>query len=373
MAVIRVGLVGLGEVAQSIHLPVLSDQRDRWAIAGIYDVSPSLVALCRSKYATAKAFDSAEALINSPDIDAVFILSSDDTHSRFVRAAIKANKHILLEKPACLTVREIDELLALAPNYAKTLFVGYMRRYAPAYLAAKEELPDFADITHVRIFDLISEGRHFLKKSQNVLYPTDIDPALLARGAKERDALIREVVGVDAPADLVRAYRGLTALSSHHISAMRGLLGEPTRVLAAHRTNGGANTSVTFDYGHFAACYDAVVDDLGLFDAMIEVRSNTRRLRIIYDTPYIRSLPTRLEVTESGTAGPVTRTFGPLYGDAFSNELETFHRHITDGTRPETDLADSRRDLALMAEIIDRMKEIAGRSGRPPISRNGDR
>ncbi|TIT57803.1 MAG: hypothetical protein E5W60_23425, partial [Mesorhizobium sp.] len=92
-------------------------------------------------------------------------------------AAIKADKHILLEKPACLTVREIDELLALSKDYARTIFVGYMRRYAPAYLAAREELPTHADITHVRIFDLISEGRHFLKKSQNTLYPTDIDPA----------------------------------------------------------------------------------------------------------------------------------------------------------------------------------------------------
>jgi virulence factor len=359
MSVIRVGLIGLGEVAQSIHLPVLADQRDRWAIAGVYDVSPSLMALCTSGYPTAKAFESAEALINSPDIDAVFVLSSDDTHSRFVRAAVEANKHILLEKPACLTVREIDELLALTANYGKTIFVGYMRRYAPAYLAAKQELPAAGEITHVRIFDLISEGRHFLKKSQNVLYPSDIDPALLARGAKERDALIREVVGSDAPADLVRAYRGLTALSSHHISAMRGLLGEPVQVLAAHRTNGGANTSVTFDYGHFAAYYDAVVDDLGLFDAMIEVRSNTKRVRIIYDTPYIRSLPTRLEVTESGAAGPITRTFGPLYGDAFSNELEIFHRHILEGTKPVTDLLDSRRDLALMAEIIERMKQAS--------------
>jgi virulence factor len=359
MSVIRVGLVGLGEVAQSIHLPVLADQRDRWKIAGVYDVSPSLVALCRAEYPTAVAFESAEALIDSPDIDAVFILSSDETHSRFVRAAIQANKHILLEKPACLTVREIDGLLELSSNYAKTIFVGYMRRYAPAYLAARQELPAFGDITHVRIFDLISEGRHFLKKSQNILYPKDVDPALLARGAEERDALIREVVGADAPADLVRAYRGLTALSSHHISAMRGLLGEPARVLAAHRTNGGANTSVTFDYGHFAAYYDAVVDDLGLFDAMIEVRSNTKRVRIIYDTPYIRSLPTRLEVTEAESDGSVTRAFGPLYADAFSNELETFHRHILDGTKPVTDLQDSRRDLALMAEIIERMKHAA--------------
>ncbi|MGX8009440.1 Gfo/Idh/MocA family protein [Mesorhizobium sp. ORM8.1] len=361
MALIRVGLVGLGEVAQSIHLPVLADQRDRWAIAGVHDVSPSLVNLITSQYRSARAFERSETLIASPDIDAVFVLSSDDTHSRFVRAAIEAGKHILLEKPACLTVREIDELLALSKDYDKTIFVGYMRRYAPAYLAARQELPTYDDITHVRIFDLISEGRHFLKKSRNVLYPTDIDPAILARGASERDALIREVVGKDAPADLVRAYRGLTALSSHHISAMRGLLGEPKRVVAAHRTNGGANTSVTFDYGHFACLYDAVVDDLGLFDAMIEVRSNSKRVRIIYETPYIRSLPTRLEVTEAGPLGPVTKAFGPLYGDAFSNELEIFHRHIMDGTKPLTDLADSRRDLALMAQIIERMKESGER------------
>jgi len=141
---------------------------------------------------------------------------------------------------------------------------------------------------------------------------------------------------------------------------MRGLIGEPKGVVAAHRTNGGANTSITFDYGHFACLYDAVVDDLGLFDAMIEVRSNTRRVRIIYDTPYIRSLPTRLEVTEAGPLGPVTKSFGPLYGDAFSNELEIFHRHIAEGTKPLTDLADSRRDLALMAGIIERMKESGG-------------
>ncbi|MER8994510.1 hypothetical protein NKJ73_27145 [Mesorhizobium sp. M0074] len=65
-------------------------------------------------------------------------------------------------------------------------------------------------------------------------------------------------------------------------------------------------------------------------------------------------------MTKAGVGGPVTRTYGPLYGDAFSNELETFHRHIMHGTKPLTDLADSRRDLALMAEIIDRMKQTTG-------------
>ena len=61
MPVIRVGLLGLGEVAQSIHLPVLSDQRDGWKMSGVYE-SPSLMAHCRS-LPTAVAFASAEALI----------------------------------------------------------------------------------------------------------------------------------------------------------------------------------------------------------------------------------------------------------------------------------------------------------------------
>jgi len=360
VTILNVGLIGLGEVAQSIHLPVLRDQRDRWRVAGVYDVSKKLVDLAAAQNPQARAYDSAEALIRSPEIDVVFILSSDDTHARFVREAILANKHILLEKPACLTVREIDELLAISKNFAKTLFVAYMRRYASAYVAAKAELPAHSEITHARIFDLISEGRHFLSKSQNVLYPDDIDPELLKSGAIARDALIREVVGTDASPSLIRAYRGLTALSSHHISAMRGLIGEPSGVLAAHRTNGGANTSVMFDYGHFVCNYDAVVDDLGLFDAMIEVRSNTKRVRILYDTPYIRSLPTRLEITEAGPSGPINRSLGPIYADAFSNELVVFHRHILDGTPPLTDLLDSRKDLALMAEAIDRMRELGG-------------
>ena len=56
----------------------------------------------------------------------------------------------------------------------------------------------------------------------------------------------------------------------------------------------------------------------------------------------------------------MTKAIGPLCGDAFSNEIEAFDRHIIDRIRPLTDLADSRRDFALMAEIIERMKAIGG-------------
>lgn len=364
MSIVRVGLIGLGEVAQSIHLPVLADLRTRFTIAGVFDLSRSLMDLAVSRHAGVRTFPSAEALIDDPDIDAVFILSADETHADLARQAIAAGKHVLLEKPACLTVREIDGLLPLLRGHDKVFFVAYMRRYAPAFLAAKAEMPAHGDITHVRIFDLITVGRDVMRHSQDILYPTDVDPAFLAEGRHRRERLLREVVGAEAPADLVRAYHGLLSLSSHHLSAMRELLGEPQGVLAAHRTNGGVNTSATFDYGHFAAYYDALIDEVGLFDAMIEVRTHTKRLRIVYDTPYIRNLPTRLEITEGTHEGVRSRTLGPFYQDAFANELKVFHRHVVDGTQPKTSLEDSRKDLALFTKIVERMKTTreAGRA-----------
>ncbi len=356
MNVLRVGLIGLGEVAQSIHLPALNDLHGLFRIAGLYDVSPSLLRYCSARYPSAEAFPSAEALIESPNIEAVFILSPDETHSRYAAAAMRADKHILLEKPPCLTLREIDALLEQQKHHRKLLFVAYMRRYAPGFLAAKEALPAHADVTHVRVYDLISGGRHFLRQSQEVFYPGDIDADVIARGRAAREALLREVTGAGAPADLVRAYHSLAGLSSHNLSAMRELIGNPLRVVGAHRSNDGANTTAIFDYGHFTATYDAMVDDIGLFDAMIEIRSNRRRVRIVYDTPYIRNLPTHLDITENDGSAVSTRRLGPFYEDAFTTELKVFHKHISDGTMPKTSLADARDDLNLWIDIVDKMK-----------------
>lgn len=357
MGSVRVGVIGLGEVAQSIHLPVLSDLRTRFAIAGAYDPSPSLMALVTGRYAGVRGFASAEALIDDPAIDAVFILSPDETHEPYLRRCIQAGKHVFLEKPPCLTLREIDGVLPLAEGYPKVIFVGYMRRYSPAFLAAKAEMPPAEEITHVRIFDLIALGWLFMRDSQDILYPEDVPEPIRKAGRAKREALWREVAGQDASDDLLFAYHLLTAMNSHHLSAMRELLGEPRRVIAACQTNRGANASFLLDYGHYVTSYQSVVDEIGLFDAMIEVRSHKKRLRIIYDTPYIRSLPTRLEITEGTPDGVRTRTLGPLYKDAFTIELEAFHRHVQDGTRPKTSLADARNDLVLWAEIIRKMKE----------------
>lgn len=345
---IKVGLIGLGEVAQLMHLPLLADDQ-RFEIAAVTDVSPSLVAHVAERYGVKTRHATAEALIADPGLDAVFILTPDFLHALLLEQSIRAGKHVFIEKPAALTAAELRPLLELDKGNEKIVFVGYMRRFAPAFTALKERLPPREAIRHVRIRDLIRESQFFVDQSRNIFRPDDVPAEVIADGRAKTQALLTSVMGEAAP-DQLRAYQVLTGLSSHSFSAMRELFGAP-RSVAAARQHRGENVLVMFDYGTFTALYEAVIHDVARFDAGIEVLTMNQHFKINYDTPYVRNLPTRLEITTSDLHSTGTEIIGPFYEDAFRVELEAFHHSVTTGEKPKTLLTDSLADLELFAEV----------------------
>jgi myo-inositol 2-dehydrogenase/D-chiro-inositol 1-dehydrogenase len=345
---LNVGLIGLGEVAQLMHLPLLADD-PRFRIAAVTDLSPSLTARIAARY-NARALPDAAALTADATLDAVFVLTPDHLHAAQAEAVIRAGRHLFLEKPAALTAAQLRPLLDLDRDNPRIAFVGYMRRYAPAFLELKRRLPPAGQIRHVRIRDIIAEAPFFTAQTRPVIQPQDLPAAALAEGRAATQALLRDVMGPDAGPDQLRAYQVLTGLSSHSFSAMRELLGRP-RTVAASRQHGGETVVVLFDYGHFTALYEAVIHDVARFDAGIEVLTADRHFRITYDTPYVRHLPTRLEITASTPDSTGTEIVGPFYRDAFRAELDAFHHAVTTGTRPKTTLADALEDLELFAEV----------------------
>lgn len=348
MAKLRVGLIGLGEVAQLMHLPLLADDQ-RFEIAALTDVSPSLVAHVAERYGVKTRHPTAEALIADPNVDAVFILTPDFLHAPLLEQAIRAGKHVFIEKPAALTAAELRPLLELEKTNTKTVFVGYMRRFAPAFTALKKRLPPREEIRHVRIRDLIRESQFFVDQSRNIFRPDDVPADVIADGRTKTQALLKSVMGEARP-DQLRAYQVLTGLSSHSFSAMRELFGAPSSVAAA-RQHRGENVLVMFDYGTFTALYEAVIHDVARFDAGIEVLTMNQHFKINYDTPYVRNLPARLEITTSDLHSTGTQIIGPFYEDAFRVELGAFHHAVTTGEKPKTLLTDSLADLELFAEV----------------------
>lgn len=348
-APVKIGLIGLGEVAQLMHLPLLADDQ-RYEIAAVTDVSRSLAAYVARRYSVPTIHGSAADLIADPNLDAVMILTPDFLHAPLLEAAIRAGKHVFIEKPAALTAAELEPIVALNRTNPKVVFVGYMRRFAPAFTALKARLPERGEIRHVRIRDLIRESQFFVDQTRNLFIPNDVPEAAISEGRARTQALLRSVMGESATADQLRAYQVLTGLSSHSFSAMCELFGPPLKVAAA-RQHRGENVLVMFDYGHFTALYEAVIHDVARFDAGIEVLTMNQHFRINYDTPYIRNLPTRLEITTSDRNSTGTEVIGPFYEDAFRIELDAFHRAVATGEKPKTTLEDSLADLRLFADV----------------------
>ncbi|MDB4866663.1 MAG: oxidoreductase domain protein, partial [Cohnella sp.] len=73
---VRVGLVGLGEVAQIIHLPILESLLDRFEITALCDISESLLQILGEKYRVKNLFTDARELAQFAELDAVFVLNS---------------------------------------------------------------------------------------------------------------------------------------------------------------------------------------------------------------------------------------------------------------------------------------------------------
>lgn len=344
---IRVGLIGLGEVAQLMHLPLLADD-PRWRIAGVSDISARLTDAIGERYSAEIRTTSPEELIAAPGIDVIFILAPDERHAPLLEATMAAGKHVFIEKPAALTAEALRPLASRRTE--KVVFVGYMRRFSRPFLAMKEQMPEASEIRHVRIRDLICESPFFVAQTRPVLRADDIPASVVAAGRTAAEAMVRGIVGGGASAEQVRAYRVLTGLGSHSLSAMRELLGPPGRVIAAHQS-GGLSVSVLFDYGGFACSYEAVITDVPVFDSGLDVIAGDRRLSLTYDTPYIRYLPTTLTITRVGPDGAANDIVGPHHADPFRIELDAFHDAIVKGAPVKTTLTDSLEDLELIAEV----------------------
>lgn len=92
----------------------------------------------------------AEALdaIADPDIDAVDICLPTFMHSEVALAALRAGKHVLLEKPMALTAEAADELVAVAAEHKRVLMVAQVLRFFPMYQALRNALPDLGTTRH---------------------------------------------------------------------------------------------------------------------------------------------------------------------------------------------------------------------------------
>ena len=353
---IRLGIVGCGEAAQIIHLPSLRRLPDHFRVTALCDVSPKVLNGVGEQWNIAGRHLDHGELLARPDVDAVLIANPHLHHKEVALAALAAGKHAMIEKPVCLTLEELDELIRAQGPAGVTVQVGFMRRYAPAFTEAVRLVGELDQIRLARVHDVIGQNALIIRQIATVIRGDDL-PATLALETKRRqDRIIAETIGTDDPS-FVMAYAMLLGLSSHDVSAMRELLGVPRRVLFAEQRCEGRALAAAFDYGDFVCQFESTVDRVPRFDGHLEVFGLTRTIRVQYDTPYVRNLPTRLIVTEArGEGGCAVSEITSSWEDAFVIEWRAFHDNIRHRRTPKTSLEDARHDLELFRDMIELMQ-----------------
>lgn len=356
--VIRVGIVGLGEVAQVTHLPVLGHLPDRFAVTAVCDVSPGLVDAIGDRLhlpASARTTD-AGALAARDDVDLVFVLTSDEYHADQAVAALAAGKHVLIEKPIALTVPDAERIVAARDAAGRHVLVGYMRRFADAFTTMRDRLPEIGPIAYVRVRDIIGPNRWFIRQVHDVLAFDDLTDAQRWDRRDRAAEQVRTAIGEASPA-LTATYRMLCGLGSHDLSAMRELIGVPDRVVAADSWREGGFTVATFAKDDFRVTFEMGVDRQGRFDAHIAVYGDDGVMTVRYDTPYIRHLPTTLTIERTDGDAFRTETIRPTFADPYTRELVHVHDVLMGRARPKTTPEDAIHDLRLFREIVDRVRD----------------
>jgi Predicted dehydrogenases and related proteins len=110
MEKIKVGVIGLGNIAQVIHLPILSKLENAQLVA-LCDMEFQRAKLLGERYKVKHVFKDYHDLLAMNEVDAVIIATPTNTHKEIATAAVKAKKHCLVEKPLARTAKEAKEIL----------------------------------------------------------------------------------------------------------------------------------------------------------------------------------------------------------------------------------------------------------------------
>jgi predicted dehydrogenase len=365
---LRIGVAGLGAVAQAVHLPLLARLADTFEIAALCDLSPALLAALGDRYLVpAKArFGSVDALLEGASIDGLLVLTSG-SHGAVALAALERGIPVLCEKPLAYTRAEADALAA-SPN-AGQLLLGYMKVFDPAVVEAARISGDPASglgsIRSIEVTVLHPTSEAQLGFAHLLSAPSHFQPGTTNPLEEATNELVRRAIGPAAADVLGRIYGG-TLLSSivHELSVIRAVAGG---VVAIDRVDTwpadefpgsvGLNgrladgTRVTIGW-HYLENYPAYREDVRFHHVGGSVE-------LTFPSPYRLHEPTLLTVATGGNETRRRVVFDSI-DEAFEVELLAFRDMIRDGAPARTGIADGRADIVICQRAIARLAEQRG-------------
>ena len=180
---LKIGIFGAGHLGK-IHLKI-AENSNIFELVGFHDSDFNVVNKILKEF-DYKFFENPDALINS--VDVVSIITPTISHFKIAEKAIKASKHLFIEKPIAQTDDEANTLVNLAIDYKVLGQVGHVERFNPAYQSIKSTLINPMFIEAHRLAEFNPRGTDVSVILDLMIHDIDIVLSLVDSPIKRIDA-----------------------------------------------------------------------------------------------------------------------------------------------------------------------------------------
>ncbi len=136
---LRVGVIGLGQIALKAHLPGY-EKAEGCRLTALYSSRENVAQKVAVQYGIPTIFTDWKKLLASPEVDAVSICTPNFTHAPITLEALKRGKHVLVEKPIAISTRDAEAMIRLAGKKRRVLIPHHNMRFDPAVRTARKLL-----------------------------------------------------------------------------------------------------------------------------------------------------------------------------------------------------------------------------------------
>ncbi len=152
MNTINWGIIGCGDVTEKKSGPAFNKVAHS-ALVAVMRRNAAKAEDYAKRHGVPKWYSDAQQLIDDPEINAIYIATPPSSHAAYTLAALKAGKHVYVEKPMALSAAQCREMVHVAKQYNRKLTVAHYRRQVPLFKKVKE-LIDTKSIGDIRFAHL---------------------------------------------------------------------------------------------------------------------------------------------------------------------------------------------------------------------------